>query len=84
VGSVGAKTDEVLIGRAAAYVYSGGLKEWDAAAPFAVAERRGFTVLAADGRPPRYNQRIPVLGSGYLVHPSLAALMRAAVEGSGL
>ena len=51
VGSVGAKVDEVLLGRAAAYVFSGGLKEWDAAAPFAVAAQCGYVVSQVDGTP---------------------------------
>lgn len=84
VGSVGAKVDEVLIGRSAAYVFSGGLSEWDAAAPFAVAVQRGFVVEQADGSRFEYNRRSPIVGSGYVSHPALAGALRAAVAGSGL
>jgi 3'(2'), 5'-bisphosphate nucleotidase len=84
VGSVGAKVDEVLLGRSAAYVFSGGLSEWDAAAPFAVAVYRGFVVEQVDSSGFEYNRRSPIVGSGYVSHPALADALRAAVAGSGL
>ena len=84
VGSVGAKVDEVMAGRAAAYLFSGGLKEWDAAAPFAVAEHAGFVVRAVTGSGFDYNRPSPVVGSGFVAHPELAELLTESVVGSGL
>ena len=84
VGSVGAKVDEVMAGRAASYLFTGGLKEWDAAAPFAVAEHAGFVVNSVAGDGFVYNRFSPVVGSGYVVHPDLAAVVAEAVVGSGL
>jgi len=84
VGSVGAKVDEVLLGKAAAYVFSGGLKEWDAAAPFAVAAQCGYVVRQVDGTPFEYNRLSPVVGSGFVAHPLLADMLAEAVAHSGL
>ena len=84
VGSVGAKVDEVLLGRAAAYVFSGGLKEWDAAAPFAVAAQCGYVVSQVDGTPFEYNRLSPIVGSGFVAHPHLAGMLAEAVAHSGL
>ena len=84
VGSVGAKVDEVLLGKAAAYVFSGGLKEWDAAAPFAVAAQCGYVVQQVDGTPFEYNRLSPVVGSGFVAHPLLADMLAEAVAHSGL
>lgn len=84
VGSVGAKVDEVLAGRAAAYVFSGGLKEWDGAAPFAVAAHYGYVVSTAAGGAFRYNRPSPLMESGYVAHPAIAAMLAGAVADSGL
>lgn len=84
IGSVGAKVDEVMRGNAAAYVFSGGLAEWDIAAPFVVAQRQGYVALLADGSEYQYNQVNPRVGSGFVAHPELAPLLAEAVRGSGL
>ena len=84
VGSVGAKVDEVLVGKAVAYLFTGGLKEWDAAAPFAVASHQGFAVGDVPGIGFEYNRAAPLIGSGFVCHPALADILRAAVVDSGL
>jgi len=84
VGSVGAKVDELLIANAAAYIFSGGLSEWDAAAPFAVAENRGFVARDINNEPFEYNRERPVVASGFVAHPAIADLLAAAVADSGL
>jgi 3'(2'), 5'-bisphosphate nucleotidase len=43
VGSVGAKVNEILSGRAEAYVHDTGFYEWDVAAPYGVAQHYGLT-----------------------------------------
>ena len=84
VGSVGAKVDEVLVGHAVAYLFTGGLKEWDAAAPFAVALHQGFAVGDVPGEGFVYNRAVPLIGSGFVCHPALADILRHAVVDSGL
>ncbi|KOV63586.1 MFS transporter [Streptomyces sp. MMG1121] len=61
MGSAGAKTAAVLLGRARAYVHAGGQYEWDSAAPAAVALAAGLHVSRLDGSAPRYNQADPYL-----------------------
>jgi len=84
VGSVGAKVDELLIDNAAAYIFTGGLSEWDTAAPFAVAEHRGFIARDVNNDPFEYNRERPVVPSGFVAHPTIAELLAVAVAGSGL
>ena len=38
-------------------MFGGGLKEWDTAAPFAVAEHHGYVALDGTGAPFAYNRR---------------------------
>jgi 3'(2'), 5'-bisphosphate nucleotidase len=84
VGSVGGKVDEVMLGNAAVYLFSGGLSEWDAAAPFVVAEHQGYVVRQVDGTEFTYNHENPRVGSGYVAHPALADMLAQAVAGTGL
>jgi 3'(2'), 5'-bisphosphate nucleotidase len=59
MGSAGAKTAAVLAGEAVAYVHDGGMHEWDAAAPVAVAAATGFHASHLDGSTLRFNQPRP-------------------------
>jgi len=56
LGSVGAKVAAVVTGRADAYLETGGLHEWDSAAPAALARAAGLSVLAPDGSRPAWNR----------------------------
>jgi 3'(2'), 5'-bisphosphate nucleotidase len=59
VGSVGAKVNEVLCGRADAYVHDTGFYEWDVAAPLAVAHHYGLVASHLNGAPVTFNHRPP-------------------------
>ncbi len=61
IGSVGAKVAALIRGEADVYVHSGGLWEWDAAAPSAVARAHGLRVSRFDGSKPRFNLPSPLL-----------------------
>lgn len=87
MGSAGAKTVAVLDGRAAAYVHAGGMFEWDAAAPVAVAETHGLLACRLDGRRVRFNRPDPYLPDLLVCMPRVAdsllgALARMGVEGA--
>lgn len=55
VGSVGAKVNEILCGRADAYVHDTGFYEWDVAAPYSVARHQGLVASHVDGRDIDFN-----------------------------
>lgn len=84
MGSAGAKAMAVLRGDAEVYVHSGGLNEWDACAPAAVALAAGLHASHLDGSPLRFNQ--PDIGVWDLLicRPELAdATIAAATPPSG-
>jgi 3'(2'), 5'-bisphosphate nucleotidase len=72
VGSVGAKLGEVMAGRAEAYLHSGGLNEWDLAAPYACALARGYVAV---GPTQRFNQMPPTAGGVLIAHPAIADVL---------
>lgn len=74
VGSAGAKTAALLTGTAQLYVHDGGLSEWDAAAPFAIAKSAGIVVKHADGSDLKYNQANVKLAAVYLASPKMAEI----------
>jgi 3'(2'), 5'-bisphosphate nucleotidase len=74
VGSAGAKTAALLTGDAQLYIHDGGLSEWDAAAPFAIAKSAGIVVKHADGTDLKYNQRDVKLAAVYLASPKMAEI----------
>ena len=74
VGSAGAKTAALLTGDAQLYVHDGGLNEWDAAAPFAIAKAAGIIVKHFDGTAPKYNQANVKLPAIYLATPKMAEI----------
>lgn len=74
VGSVGAKLGEVMAGRAEAYLHTGGLHEWDLAAPYACALAHG---LVAVGPPLVFNRMPPCSGPVLITHPALAEVLAA-------
>jgi 3'(2'), 5'-bisphosphate nucleotidase len=55
IGSAGMKAMSILLGEADAYVHRGRMKEWDSAAPAAVAAAAGLHVSGLDGAHLRFN-----------------------------
>jgi len=72
LGSAGAKAAAVWTGRAEAYVHTGGLHEWDAAAPVAVARAAGLHASRLDGGPLTFNRPRPYLADLLVCTPELA------------
>jgi 3'-phosphoadenosine 5'-phosphosulfate (PAPS) 3'-phosphatase len=81
VGSVGAKVEEILAGRAEAYLHDTGFREWDLAAPMGVAQHYGLVVEHIDGAPIALNQMPPWVPSVFITRPDLAQTLRQAVQG---
>lgn len=75
MGSAGAKVAAVVLGEADAYVHSGGLHEWDSAAPAAVALTTGLHVSRIDGSALVYNQPDPWLPDLLVCRKDLSALL---------
>ena len=59
VGSVGAKVNEILLGRADIYLHDTGFFEWDVAAPYVVAEHYGLVASHMNGDPVTFNHMPP-------------------------
>lgn len=76
VGSVGAKVNEMLCGRAEAYVHDTGFYEWDVAAPYGVASHYGYVASHVDGSPVTFNHLPPYVSDLAIAHPQLAALLQ--------
>lgn len=82
MGSAGAKAMAVLRGDAEVYLHSGGLNEWDACAPAAVAVAAGLHVSHIDGSPLRFNQPDVNVSDLLVCRPELAdATIAAAAAG---
>lgn len=79
VGSVGAKVNEILSGRAEAYVHDTGFYEWDVAAPLAVAHAHGLVASHIDGRPVSFNRERPYVTDLLVGIPDFAEQLRAAM-----
>ncbi len=82
VGSVGAKVNEIISGRAEAYVHDTGFYEWDVAAPHGVAMHYGLVVSHLDGSSVVFNQMPPYVSNLVVSHPALVAPLRAALRGA--
>ncbi len=80
VGSVGAKVNEILGGRAEAYVHDTGFYEWDVAAPYGVAMHYGLIASHVDGEPVLFNAMPPYVPNLMVSHPELAAFLRTALR----
>jgi 3'(2'), 5'-bisphosphate nucleotidase len=72
MGSAGAKAMMVVLGEVDAYAHTGGMYEWDSAAPVAVAQAAGLHVSRSDGSPLRYNRADPWLPDLLICRPELA------------
>lgn len=80
VGSVGAKVNEVLAGRAEAYVHNTGFYEWDVAAPYGVALHYGLVPSHFDGSPITFNHMPPYVTDLVVAHPDIAAALRTVLR----
>jgi len=79
VGSVGAKVNELLCGRAEAYLHDTGFYEWDVAAPYGVADAYGLVHSHVDGTDITFNHMPPYVTSLMVAHPAIAPLLREAM-----
>jgi 3'(2'), 5'-bisphosphate nucleotidase len=72
LGSAGYKTVAVARGEVDAYVHSGGMYQWDSAAPVAIARAAGLATSRLDGSPIIYNDPDPWLPDLVVCRPELA------------
>jgi 3'(2'), 5'-bisphosphate nucleotidase len=77
MGSAGAKAAAVWRGEVDAYLNTGGLHEWDAAAPVVVAVAAGLHASAIDGGRLEYNQPVPTLPDLVVCTPDVAETILA-------
>jgi len=77
MGSAGMKTAAVLLGEADVYVHVGAMREWDVAAPAAVALAAGAHVSRLDGSPIVFNQSTPIVPDLLVCRPELAESLLA-------
>jgi len=82
MGSAGAKAMAIVQGKADVYVHAGGMHEWDAAAPAAVAAAAGLHVSRFDGRPLPFNTPEALSTELVICLPELAKQVLAAVAAS--
>lgn len=83
VGSVGAKVNEILAGRAEAYVHDTGFYEWDVAAPLAIAHAQGLPAAHVDASPIPFNQPTPYVTSLLVGLPVVTEQLRDAMQQAG-
>jgi 3'(2'), 5'-bisphosphate nucleotidase len=81
LGSAGMKAMSVLLGQTDGYVHSGRMKEWDSAAPVAVAVAAGLHVSRLDGAPLEFNTRERLTLDLLVCHPAVAESLLAATAG---
>lgn len=79
MGSAGYKVLAVVRGEVDAYVHSGGMYQWDSAAPVAVARAAGLATSRIDGSPLVYNDAELSLPDLVVCRPELADPILAAV-----
>ena len=80
VGSVGAKVNELISGRAEAYVHDTGFYEWDVAAPYGVALQYGLVPSHVDGTPVTFNHMPPYVTDLLVSHPAIVGHLRTALK----
>ncbi|MEY2431807.1 MAG: 3(2), 5-bisphosphate nucleotidase [Acidimicrobiaceae bacterium] len=79
IGSAGMKAMSILLGEADAYLHRGRMKEWDSAAPAAVAAAGGLHVSRLDGSPLTFNTRERLTLDLLICHPDLTEGLLAAL-----
>lgn len=80
VGSVGAKVNEILSGRAEAYVHDTGFSEWDVAAPYGVAQHYGLVASHLDGTQVQFNHMPPKVTDLVVTMPILMPYLRQSLD----
>jgi 3'(2'), 5'-bisphosphate nucleotidase len=80
IGSAGMKAMSILLGEADAYLHKGQMKEWDSAAPAAVAQAYGLHVSRLDGSPLTFNNRDRLTPDLLICRQELAAEILAALR----
>ena len=75
MGSVGAKVSYILDGNADVYLNTGGLFEWDLAAPLGVACHHGLVVCQINGEPFAFNQVNLKLTGALICRPELQKII---------
>jgi 3'(2'), 5'-bisphosphate nucleotidase len=81
LGSAGMKAMSVVLGDTDAYVHSGRMKEWDSAAPVAVAAAAGLHVSRLDGSPLEFNTQERLTLDLIVCHRDVADTLLEAVQG---
>ena len=81
IGSAGMKAMSVVLGEADAYLHSGRMKEWDSAAPAAVAAAAGLHVSRLDGAPLEFNTPERLTLDLLICPPALAPRLLEAAQG---
>ena len=81
IGSAGMKAMSVVLGEADAYLHSGRMKEWDSAAPAAVAAASGLHVSRLDGAPLEFNTAERLTLDLLICPPELADRLLGAADG---
>lgn len=76
VGSVGAKVNELVSGRAEIYVHDSGFYEWDVAAPYGVARHYGFVPAHINGDEIEFNHMPPWVPNLLVAHPRIVDMTR--------
>lgn len=82
LGSAGTKAMFVVMGEADIYVHDGGMKQWDSAAPVAVARAAGLHTSRVDGSPLVYNDRDLSLPDLVICRPELADVVLDCLSGT--
>lgn len=82
VGSVGAKVNEILSGRAEAYIHDTGFYEWDVAAPLNVAHHYGLHASHVDGEKVEFNRMPPYVNNLVVARPELTGFIMDALRRS--
>jgi glutamate-1-semialdehyde aminotransferase len=80
VGSVGAKVNEILCGRADIYLHNTGFYEWDVAAPYIVAQHYGLIASHMDGAPVTFNHMPPYVTDLAVSRADLHPLVLRAIK----
>ena len=76
VGSVGAKVNELVSGRAEIYVHDTGFYEWDVAAPYGIASHYGFVPSHVNGDQIEFNHMPPWVQDLLVCHPLIVEYVR--------
>ena len=80
IGSAGMKAMSILLGESDAYLHKGQMKEWDSAAPAAVAQAHGLHVSRLDGSPLTFNNRDRLTPDLLICREELAARLLDALR----